>query len=351
MRVDAIVMRWIDGLARLLLDWQEGRRARHWLKVTQERDRLTVQQMKGRKQVSLGAVPAGTAMPTDIARAAEKSFIVLELAADEIISRRMTVPAKARDLLPGIVRNQIERLSPWRASHAAYGFDVQATVDATSLDVRVLITSRAQLEDACSRLGARGLRIDRVVAGDHLADAAAPVTLWSRLADAPETSLARARWTIGGALAATVCMTLVVSLWAFIAAASADGESEGVAARIATLQRQVRGVVPQQAIATLAPAERAWALKETSLVTVVVIEAVSRALPDTSYLTELNLDGTTLRIVGLADDAPSLIALLEQSGHLRDVRFFAPTTRGADGKRFVFHIEARVEPHQKIDGG
>jgi general secretion pathway protein L len=82
----------------------------------------------------------------------------------------------------------------------------------------------------------------------------------------------------------------------------------------------------------------------------VVVEALARALPDTSYLTELNLERATLRIVGRADDAPALIALLERSGHLKDVHFFAPTTRGADGARFVFHIEARVEPHSKIDG-
>ncbi|WP_315833182.1 PilN domain-containing protein [Bradyrhizobium prioriisuperbiae] len=335
----------------MLLGWQEGQRARHSLKVAEEHDRLTIQQMKGQEEVALGTVPAGTPFPVEIARAAEKSFVVLELDADEVISRRMTVPAQARDLLPGIVRNQIERLSPWRASQAAYGFDVRAGADATSLDVRVLITSRAQLEDACSRLGALGLRIDRVVAGKRLADAAAPVTLWSRLADASGNSLARARWMIGGLIAATLCLTMSVSVWAFMTAASADGESDDVAARVAALQRQVRGTLPQQSIAALAPPERAWALKETSPVAVVVVEALSRSLPDTSYLTELNLDGATLRLVGLADDAPSLIALLEQSGHLKDVRFFAPTTRGADGRRFVFHIEARVEPHMKVEGG
>ena len=100
----------------------------------------------------------------------------------------------------------------------------------------------------------------------------------------------------------------------------------------------------------MTPAERARALKETSPVAVVVVEALSRALPDTSYLTEMNMDGSTLRITGLAGDAPSLIAPLERSGHFKDVHFFAPTTRNADGGRFVFHIEARVEPHVRIDG-
>jgi general secretion pathway protein L len=81
---------------------------------------------------------------------------------------------------------------------------------------------------------------------------------------------------------------------------------------------------------------------------VVLLDAVSSALPETAYLTELNLQGTTLRLIGQASDAPSLIGLLEASGHLTDVRFFAPTTRSADGVRFRFHIEARVQPRLEL---
>jgi general secretion pathway protein L len=43
-----------------------------------------------------------------------------------------------------------------------------------------------------------------------------------------------------------------------------------------------------------------------------------------------------------------LLAPLEKSRHMTDVRFFAPTARGPDGKRFRFSIEARVEPQIKI---
>ncbi|MDI4235738.1 PilN domain-containing protein [Bradyrhizobium sp. Arg237L] len=356
MRIDIIMGRWIDILARLWLGWQERRRARNWLKVAQDGnkqdgDKWIVSDAKRTGRTASVTVPAGAPLPDDIARAAQNRFVILELAADEFVARRMSVPAQARDLLPGIVRNQIERLCPWRANQAAYGFDVGPSEDAASLDVRVLVTSRAVLDEACQRLGALGLRVDRVVAGERLADAAIPVVLWSRLADATDKSLARISHTIGGLIAATVCITLIVNVWGFMTAASADSESEDVGTRIAALQRQIKGALPRQSIPSLAPPERAWALKETSPVAVIVVEALSRALPDNSHLTELNLDGATLRIVGFADDAPSLIAPLEQSGHLKDVHFFAPTTRGADGTRFMFHIEARVEAHARIDGG
>ena len=139
-----------------------------------------------------------------------------------------------------------------------------------------------------------------------------------------------------------------MSLWAAASTGSVREESEGVAARTKALQRQVQGGRTPSLAASTPPAERAWFLKETSISSVVLIEALSRALPDSAYLSEIRLENATLRVIGLAGDAPGLLAPLEQSGHLTGVHFFAPTTRGADGKSFRFSIEAHVEPHIKM---
>ena len=96
------------------------------------------------------------------------------------------------------------------------------------------------------------------------------------------------------------------------------------------------------------PAERAWLLKETSISSAVLIEALSRALPTTAYLNEIRLEKDSLRILGLAEDVPALLAPLERSGHMTGVHFFAPSARGPDGNLFRFSIEAHVEPHIKV---
>jgi general secretion pathway protein L len=114
------------------------------------------------------------------------------------------------------------------------------------------------------------------------------------------------------------------------------------------LQRQVQGGRTPSLAASSPPAERAWFLKETSVSSVILLEALSRALPESGYLTEIRLENATLRMIGLSDDAPGLLAPLEQSGHLTGVHFFAPTTRGPDGKSFRFSIEAHVEPRSKL---
>jgi general secretion pathway protein L len=372
--IGAFVRRWIEVLTVTYFAWREAWRARQALTVACEdghfvvrksprhRDNRVRQEQSNEPEENLAVLSAGAPVPAEVTRAARSSFIVFELPDNLVVVRRIAVPVQAREFLPGIIRNQIERLSPWHADQVVYGFDADVDQeDSATLDVRVLIALRADIDRAGNELAAIGLPVDRIVSptlpspasggglGKGAAEgrAGASVTLWSRLGDVSPERLAHACRHVGAGVAAAVMASLGLSLWAITSAASFGGESDDVADRIRTLQRQIQGPM-SQSVASLSPRERAWYAKETSPTAAIVLEALSRALPDGAYLTELRLENATLRVIGLANDAPSLIAPLEHSGHLNDVHFFAPTTRGPDGTLFRFNIEARVEPHFKI---
>src|SRR5262245_58018882 len=191
MRIGAILKRWIDVLAGVFLAWREGRRERHTLTIAFENQRVVIRQTESRHDATLtgqnsmlaGLVP-GIAAP----RAVRNSYMVLELPAEKVVTRSITVPAQAQKFLAGVVRNQIERLSPWPADNVVYGFDTDASGrDAAVVTVRILMTSRTEVDVMRQRLAAQGVAIDRVVArgsNTDVADAAArTVTLWSRLQD------------------------------------------------------------------------------------------------------------------------------------------------------------------------
>ena len=362
MRIGAILRRWIETLAALYLAWRESRRELCSLVVTSENGHVVVRHAKPARDAMLrdahagnivATLPPGAEVSADLSRAAHASFVVLEFPADKVVMRRITVPAQARKFLSGVIRNQIERLSPWPANGVVYGFAAEADAgDAAVVEVRILMAARADVDAARQDLAALGLPVDRIVARGSDTEAAdetaGSVTLWSRLADtSPERhgSLVRA---LGIGIAASVAVSLLLGSWALLSAAAIRDESEQVAARSRVLQRQVQTGRTAASTASIPPAERAWLLKETSISSVIVIEALSRALPDSAYVSEIRLEKESLRIMGLAGDAPALLAPLERSDHLTDVHFFAPTARGPDGKLFRFSIEAHVEPRIKI---
>jgi general secretion pathway protein L len=364
MQVVAIGKRWIEVLAALLLAWREHRRERRSLIIREENGQIVIQQGEpGSDAIIRDArsedesfdtvLSPETTVPPEVVRAARDRCVIFELSADKIAVRRTSVPAPAREFLAGVVHNQIERLSPWRTDQAVYGFDAEVSGEnAANLDVRVLIASRSAIVDALNKLAAIGLRVDRIVARgsdeQEAGKATNPITIWSRLADASRESLEGVRRLIAVSIASALGAAVVLTVWALVSASSIRDENEVLASRAKALQRQVQAGRTLASAASLPPAERAWVAKESSASGVIVLEALSRALPDSAYLTEFRLEGAMLRVIGLANDAPALLAPLERSGHLTNVRFFAPTTRGPDGKLFRFYIEARVEPHIKI---
>ena len=363
MRIGAVLRRWIEILAALYLAWCESRRELRSLVVTRENGHVVVRHAEPARDAMLrdaqagnvvATLPPGVGFSADVSRAAHNSFVVLEFPADKVVMRRITVPAQAREFLSGVIRNQIERLSPWPANGVAYGFAAEAGAgDAAVVEVRILMAARTDIDAARQDLAALGLMVDRIVARGSDTEAAdetaGSVTLWSRLADTSPDRLGGVARAIGIGIAASVTVSLLLGSWALLSAASVRDESEEVAARSRVLQRQVQTGRTAASMASIPPAERAWLLKETSISSVILIEALSRALPESAYVNEIRLEKESLRIMGLADDAPALLAPLERSKQMTDVHFFAPTARGPDGKLFRFSIEAHVVPRIKIE--
>lgn len=340
----------IDILAAIVGRLGEARRARRAFVVAFRGGRCLVRAGTAGDAPLVASAEAGAALPEEIFRRGRGELVLLEWPLERTVIRKITLPAKAREFTAGVIRNQIERLSPWPVTQILYGFVAEPGSGADGLDVRVLIAERSEIESALASLSGGGLTADRVVVEQRKSAGEAPVVLWSRNAQQAHQKRRRLCFVIGGGLAAYASLCAAVSLWALNAAASLEAESEDLVARLRNVQKSAQVAKSPQAIAALSPPERAWVSKETSISTVFLFESLTRALPDGAYVTELQFESDKLRVTGVADDAPPLIGALETSGQLLDAHFVAPTTRGPDGKLFRFSIEANVTPRLVLEG-
>src|SRR5262249_4056889 len=88
-----------------------------------------------------GRVASGLAAET--AKAIRGSRIELVLQPTRFLFRPLELPKRATEFLDGIVRGQIDRLTPWSASDAAFGWAPPRTVGPERISVTVAATAQA----------------------------------------------------------------------------------------------------------------------------------------------------------------------------------------------------------------
>jgi len=166
MAIRTLLQRWIEVLAGVYFACCEAWGVRRAVIIACEGDHFTLRkvmpkanadplsmQIDATDQDEVSALVPGNSIPGRIRRAVDDSQIIFELPSAEVVVRRISVPAQARDFLLGIVRNRIDRLSPWPVDQTAYGVDAAPnSEDPANLDVRVLITSRSAIDAVRDRL-------------------------------------------------------------------------------------------------------------------------------------------------------------------------------------------------------
>ncbi|MFD2183679.1 PilN domain-containing protein [Rhodoplanes azumiensis] len=351
---------WIDTLARLANERLGVLKPVRRIEVVEEPDgRFTLRppaqggrQQARRKQARRKDMPAtparvtivdgvvGDDLPDAWAAALRGSRVDLLLQPSRVLSRPLDLPRKAGEFLDGIVRSQIDRLTPWSVADAVYHWTGPVEAGGDRIAVTVVATAKAPvvaLSQALTDLGAT--RVDVAVGG--LAAGTGPITLHAQRIGTREPH---------AGLRVALAVVLVVSALAATLALGAGGlvadglESERAAIERRIAQRRVAlraGRNPQANSALDLLARR----KHATPAAVMALESLSAALPDHTYATELRIEGDKLQVIGFSRDAAALIAIIEQSPQFTRATFFAPTTRSTAEPGERFHIEARLRPY------
>jgi len=268
----------------------------------------------------------------------------LMLKSDRFLFRPLELPNRATEFMQGIVRSQIDRLTPWNAADTAFGWSTPVEVDGDRMVITIAATALALIRpyvQAIADIGVHSISVFTTLPG--AGSGAVPIKVWEERGQGVK-ELGRIRQALVSILAAA-SITAGVALGASaILRTSLTAQQDELARQIAGA-RAAAGVARYTAVGSNAAAQRMLEdRKHNAPSTVLVLETLSKILPDHTYVTELRVEGNKLHLTGITHDAPSLIGLIEQSGRFTRATFFAPTTRSASDSGDLFHIEAIIQP-------
>jgi general secretion pathway protein L len=289
------------------------------------------------------------AVPADWKAALRGSRLEVVLGASRFLFRPLDLPKRAADFLDAMIRSQIDRLTPWSANDAVFSWTAPVEASNDRIDLTVIAAPKAKINPL--------IRFAEDCGAGSVILYAAPEGFYAATDHRPATDggIKLFEQRMRGSLdAARVGRILTVVLLATAVAAMLSlGAASVVGSGLEAQQRQLSGKIAERRSAMrlrlTASGDSAQDLlvrhKHTTPASVMVLDALSQILPDNTYVTELRIEKDKLQIVGITQDAPSLVKLIEQSPHFTRATFFAPTTRSAGDPGERFHVEALIKPY------
>ncbi|WGS18097.1 MULTISPECIES: PilN domain-containing protein [unclassified Bradyrhizobium] len=281
---------------------------------------------------------ARPALPEVWKTAFRASRIEALLRSDHIMTHQLDFPSKAADFLDGMIKAQVDRLTPWSVSDAVFGWGAPTLAANDRIEVSFAATSRekvapvlqfAETVDAASV----------AILVPALGDTSTPI----KLMDRPLRSVIGAAVNVPRLLRVLLLSTALAAAASLLINAYLGGSLQSELGDLQQRIAQRRAALRLGANGSASGLGLLAKRKQSTPSSVMVLEAISRALPDSTYVTELRIEGDKIQIVGMTQDAPSLIRLIEQSSpQFTRATFFAPTTHAANEPGERFHIEAHI---------
>ncbi|MFM7083665.1 MAG: PilN domain-containing protein [Hyphomicrobium sp.] len=286
-------------------------------------------------------LPNGSFEQKDIQKIAPQisgQKITLVLNPSRFLIREIPLPSQAETFVHNIIETQIDQLTPWTSDKALFGHTI---LRATSENITVALaaTNKESLEPLVRSLESLKPRSLSLSVAPSSADNTPEIPLLKK--DLGRIQFDLLRKILSAAVISLIGFAALFNIYSSWTVSSLNQEYESVQSRISagrTLSTEPR---------TLNEVElQLLSRKLYSLPLTLVLEEISKVMPDNSSLTEFEYSGNSVRMVGISEDPSSLISQIEQSNILADAKFFSATTKGPDDKGGQFHIETQIKPEE-----
>lgn len=264
--------------------------------------------------------------------------------------RRVEVPAGLRNDIKRFLDIDLERVTPFRLKdvYTAHVIEPQAAKPGM-LAVQHIIVRREAVDKPMADIERTGIKVSAVDIWNPSETGALAIDLLPKPDDG--TGQAKPHSSSGRLMLIAAALLAALALYQdynrhdqALAELSADTE----AARAKALSVQQRLESSEGSLKAIRALE---ALRANSRPAAEVLDALTRLLPDTVWVTDLRLDGATVQITGEAAEAAPLITLIERSPDFSDAAFQASVTRDATDAKERFTLRARIgkEPPHAVE--
>jgi general secretion pathway protein L len=306
--------------------------------LSEPADSIVVTERRSGRETVLGRFAVGGSGLAEVQPIGKP--VVLRLAEDDVLSKTLLLPSAAERQLDQVLAFEMDRETPFSAEELFWNYRViRRDRRAGQIWVRVQLIQRAKLARLLDALDRAGLKPQRA---EFSEGSGAKSYLPLEAADARSSPVMRPSlfWV---ALAGCIVLALAAAAIPFIRQELelADLDREIAADRVAAAEAQdLRQRIEQFAAgADLVEGERTKGGRPLA-----ILAALTRLLPEDTYLTELVEQQRKVTISGRSAAASRLISILAAGDQLRNPTFTAPVTRIEASHSEIFTISAESTP-------
>lgn len=292
-------------------------------------------------QQDIGRIPVTTSGNEDLQFPDRIREIILCLPPDKVLTSSMTFPLATEENMYAVLGFEMDRQTPFSVDQVYYDYRVTERSSANrTITLDLVVTPRKLLQQLLDALSRVGIHPDVVTTQGQESTTLLPVNLLPK----PGRPTRRVIVHRLNTTLAAICALLLLTALALPLIKKQQQIRQIEPQLTAALAAAGDGIELRQQVEKLTTGSEFLVQKKRSTVSVLqIIAEISRILPDSTWLSKLDIHATEIQIQGQSSAAATLIQLLESSSLLRNARFRSPVVQVPRTSMERFHISVELE--------
>lgn len=263
---------------------------------------------------------------------AKKDDLALDIhiSESEVLTRHVSLPASTEENLYEVIQYEMDRYTPFSKEDVYCDYRIEDRVKEKELiKVLLIVIRKVVLNPVVDVIKDSGIHLQTidVIDSKNPDHSLRNVKLLRSFVDNGKNKKSSIKWLAATAAGLLLLTGLTPLAMNYMHISKLSSELDG-------LEKTVKNVRKLQAEYTKMQNQVGYLvnIKEKNPSIIELLNLLTIAIPDHTYVQRLSLEGGLLSIQGLSASASELIPIIDKSGMFDDIRFAAPVTQsGADG--------------------